>query len=218
MPVTTFETEADATAFAQWASMRFKEALRVARHEAGFGVETQRRVLIRDLCTFAMLRQKTHLLMGRADWPQLATFFDDEARRVLQRPDLVWTDVATGLTWDAERLFGDEFTDSPGRTYQAMNTVTYGGYSDWRLPLRDELKTLTADTHFHLRLRLPDNRFGSSFWTSERIADPDEWYYVDIESMESGWQRFREQNRDRNTRGDGYQVSARTLYVRGSIE
>ena len=51
-------------------------------------------------------------------------------------------DNITGLTWQASQIGGDEYWTEAETVPAALNQVSYGGYSDWRLPTIRELYSL----------------------------------------------------------------------------
>lgn len=55
------------------------------------------------------------------------------------------TDNVTGLVWQDDTAHKDnpvDFTTASGTTCQALNTASYGGFDDWRMPTIKEMATL----------------------------------------------------------------------------
>ena len=92
----------------------------------------------------------------------------------------VWQDPDTGLIWQVEiyapKDNKDAFTWDESFEYaDKLNRENYGGYSDWRVPSRDELNTLLTEESF---------RNEKSFTGITYIKKPL------LESMSMEWQLF----------------------------
>jgi hypothetical protein len=132
---------------------------------------------------------------------------------------LTWLDLESGLLWDSSRLLsGIASTVLSTDRSAVMNAVGYGGSSNWRLPTLDELSTLDL-------IKLDKAGIGSyrdadgsvKFWSSnESIYSGPETAFLEIVSKRRGDQRYREQNKDRQMRGDGYMETAQTIMVADS--
>ncbi len=70
------------------------------------------------------------------------TAYAEEGRFVFS--DLTVTDKSTGLVWARDANIANKSLkwDEAIRFLKQLNGEKYGGYSDWRLPTRDELQTL----------------------------------------------------------------------------
>lgn len=92
------------------------------------------------------------------------------------------TDAVTGLMWQ----HGETGSTSWYSALSSCSTLSFGGYSDWRLPNIKELESLTDDGRYDPAIdtkHFPDSN-GSSCWSSTSYADyPGFAWYV---SMGSG--------------------------------
>ncbi len=61
-------------------------------------------------------------------------------------PPTTWTDPATGLTWDARPYVDPKTSEmTVKKAKQYCEDTTLGGFSDWRVPTLNELRTLVRD-------------------------------------------------------------------------
>ncbi len=80
--------------------------------------------------------------------------------------DVIVTDTETGLIWQK--------TYVSGKTWQQAlsycESLTYAGYSDWRLPNKNELASLVNHRKYDPASDLPDMP-SNYFWSSSTYAD-----------------------------------------------
>jgi hypothetical protein len=79
------------------------------------------------------------------------------------------TDTTTGLMWQAATAQG-EYTWQEALDYvDNLNSGGYLGYTDWRLPTRNELQSLVDYSRHGLPTTFP-NTVASSYWSSTAVA------------------------------------------------
>lgn len=152
----------------------------------------------------------------RMSQDQINSVLDYVASPDLSSKSLAWFDSETKLTWDRSRLLCDkEYTLFPGDdSKRIMNALHYAGLASWRIPTLNELKTLSVE-----KIRCAGIDYKTSpggeiiFWSSDPVYSGPEMAFLDLASMRVGYQRFREQHKDRNSSGDGYTESGQTILV-----
>jgi hypothetical protein len=79
------------------------------------------------------------------------------------------TDTGTGLMWQKATAPGT-YTWEQALTYCENLTLPAGGYSDWRLPNRNELQTLVDYSRYSPATTFPNTQ-PSIYWSSTTDAD-----------------------------------------------
>ena len=87
----------------------------------------------------------------------------------------VWQDPDTGLIWQVEIEDKEYSWDESFEYAKRLNAENYGGYSDWRVPTKDELRTILTEESFEN----PKSYIGQTY-----IKKPL------LESMTMEWQWF----------------------------
>ena len=105
----------------------------------------------------------------------------------------VVTDSVTGLKWQQEYV--------EGKTWQAAlkycENLNYAGYSNWRLPNKNELASLFGSNLLPTGTLMNDVKY---FWTSSTsVSDPDKAWYVGNQ-LGSGVVEFTEKTDKLNVR------------------
>ncbi len=95
----------------------------------------------------------------------------------LQQENSVIFDAATGLTWQqsgSERFFS---YGERGAYVQKLNSESFGGYVDWRLPTLEEAMTiLEADRSDHdLNISNLFDGYQTQIWTSDAYSASGAW-------------------------------------------
>ena len=79
---------------------------------------------------------------GQAFYGQDAQIAGTQPSYTKSSDGLTVKDNITGLTWQASQIGGDVYWTEAATVPAALNQVSYGGYSDWRLPTIRELYSL----------------------------------------------------------------------------
>ena len=79
---------------------------------------------------------------GQAFYGQDAQFSGTQTSYTKSTDGLTVKDNVTGLTWQASQTGGNVYWTEAEAVPAALNTASYGGYSDWRLPTIRELYSL----------------------------------------------------------------------------
>ena len=135
--------------------------------------------------------------------------------------NLAWTDPDSGLTWDIARLFYKQNeTELPNDKSIALNSVNYAGFSDWRMPSIEDLRTLVSRaeiTHDNVKLRpeVKQTIPGHRIWSNEKFCK-DEVLFDYIQGSTT-YQYFKEHDKYRSDPRDGYRETAANVLVRGAL-
>jgi hypothetical protein len=98
------------------------------------------------------------------------------ANKNLENKDTkVWVDPETGLMWQIDIIDKKYCWKNAENCSKQLNLMSYGGYTDWRVPTRYELETL-ATIDFHKS----DNSFKNKIFIKLPL----------LESMRIGYQSF----------------------------
>ena len=103
--------------------------------------------------------------------------------------DVIVTDTETGLVWQKTYVSGKTWQ----KALSYCESLTYAGYSDWRLPNKNELASLVNYEKYNPASDFPDMP-SNYFWSSSTYlySTSDAWYvyfgygYVDSYSKTSG--------------------------------
>ncbi len=124
--------------------------------------------------------------------------YDQE--RVIELSDeyVAWLDKDTGLMWEVKTqknvrqpyvyskdwinnaLYPEDLTDDAKDIFsyaQKLNTSQYAGFSDWRVPSREELETLLTENNFYTETPLGGNTL-NLYWTSTTLENNPNLAYI----------------------------------------
>jgi hypothetical protein len=94
---------------------------------------------------------------------------------ISQDSDEVWEDSETGLMWTVEDN-GSDLNWSQSQNY--CESLTLGGYTDWRLPTLEELENLyDANASKQYKAKGPINLKAASLWSGTRNNSGDAWSF-----------------------------------------
>lgn len=206
-----FSTFKEAQSFAQNIAEFFQIGSFLKKSGEVFTVSTKEKAHPDKLRKFA-----GSVYFDRMSPAQIKSHLDYAASSDLRSESLVWLDPETKLIWDSSRLLCDkEYTLFPGNESKIiMNALHYAGLANWRIPTLNELKTLSVEKIKHAGVDFKTSPGGEiSFWSSDPVYSGPEMAFLDLASMRVGYQRFREQHKDRNKSGDGYTESGQTILV-----
>jgi len=109
-----------------------------------------------------------------------------------------WEDEATGLMWEVKTqenarypyvyskewidnaMYPEDLTDDVKDIFsyaQKLNTMQYAGFSDWRVPSKEELETLLTENNFYGNAILGRNTL-NLYWTSTSLDDNPSLAYI----------------------------------------
>ncbi len=119
-------------------------------------------------------------------------FISNEQNKAIEFEDKVeaWIDIDTGLMWEVKTkenikhqyvwnkesiknsLQAEALTDSVTDAFlyaEKLNAQNFGGFNDWRVPTREELKTLLTkkkNNNYYIKLALSCNTLSNGYWSS----------------------------------------------------
>ena len=91
---------------------------------------------------------------------------------------LMWMRCSLGQTWDGTHCIGGASSYTWASALQAAQNTTFAGYSDWRLPNRNELLSIVEDSCFPSINAAIFPSASSWFWSSSPNASNSEtaWF------------------------------------------
>lgn len=223
----SFET---ASRFASWATrQRRYEKLEIPVRRVGdvFKVGLYGSLELEMACRY--IYETCRGFVPKKVGPAILAALQPEHYEKLRSLAAVWTDPLSGLTWDVARYFMlGTHSEHPDNASDLMNEVHYGGCNDWRLPTRDEIKTLSSERFLNLGLLdhrdlvayrqwMLDRKAGIrktvsqplmlNIWSSEILGDPDDYIAVNLHDLTWFSQKYSEDDRR-------YRHWAQTVMVR----
>lgn len=220
-----------ASMFAFWAASPscYDAEVKVRHGEQSFQVVIPRAMTLDLACQYIYSRCRG--CFPKKPTADILAVLEPEFSIELQSSSLAWVDPLSGLTWDVARYFMQDWPkEHPDNSADIMNAVCYAGYEDWRLPTRDEIKTLGNSrylnlgilSNFHLVkyrkwiIDLADHKpFVDirprmlNLWSSEMYGnDSDDYIGVNLHDLIDFWQGYSEEDSE-------YHYRAKTVMVRG---
>ncbi|WP_045213642.1 DUF1566 domain-containing protein [Desulfonatronovibrio magnus] len=115
---------------------------------------------------------------------------------------LMWQNCSYGQTWNDGQCTGDAVTRTWQQALEAAENLNWAGYSDWRLPNRNELHSLVDYTQINMTIDPVFASVSSSYWSSTTNA------YHPLDTHRAWLVNFR------NGQVDLYSSKSASFYVR----
>jgi hypothetical protein len=182
----TFTTFQEAKNFSSWIVAQYMgdSSVRLIAAEGVFVVVLPYAIELKDACRYVAYRTSEYFENELNS--DILAVLDENALTLLQSPAVTWHDDESGLTWDSARLItSNRRSDYPKNCAGTLNSIKYGGLSDWRLPKIEELKTLSYTGIFFLGLLDSDHLFKFRTWIEcEKSRKGTRPYMLDVWSCE----------------------------------
>lgn len=144
--------------------------------------------ILEPVCTLTLDSSKTVTAIFKTDIPG-TTFTDNGDGTITDRnTNLMWMRCSWGQTWTGDTCSGSASTLS---RYAQTLTASFAGYSNWRVPLLDELRSIVdmsrQDPAIHVET-FPNTPNGW-FWSASEFCCSNHLWFVDFRSGDYSYTR-----------------------------
>jgi len=133
----------------------------------------------------------------KQEYKETSAIINQKTDEVIGKDDKVtaWYDESTRLMWEVKQPHNMYYTYSNSEAEDfavELNSNNYSGFNDWRIPTKEELRTLlTKDKNNGSNLKLPLSQNGTyNFWSSTKYDENFFW----IINFKSGKELKSEKN------------------------